>query len=290
MLVLLSAIVCRGQNPIVQTKFTAAPTPLVYYDNVFLYTGHDEDEAKNFKMADWLLYTSTDMVNWTDRGAVASLQNFSWAPKKNGAWAAQVIERNGKFYMYCPIHLKGIGVLVSDSPYGPFKDPLAKPLISKSIDGIDPTVYIDNDGQAYLFLGNPNCRYVKLNPDMTSYSGDMVQIDSKPANYQEGPWFYKRNGHSYLAYASTGCPEGIGYAMSDKPTGPWIYKGMIMDGNPLSSGNYPGIIDYKGNSYVFGFNYTLNYALTKVHNERRSVCLEKIMLLCIPLTRPIVYL
>lgn len=275
MLALMSAIVCRGQNPIIQTKFTADPAPLVYHDTVFLYTGHDEDDAKNFKMLDWLLYTSADMVNWTDRGIVASLQSFSWAPK-NGAWAAQVIERNGKFYMYCPIHLKGIGVLVSDSPYGPFKDPLGKPLISKSIDDIDPTVYIDNDGQAYLYWGNPNCWYVKLNADMISYSGDIVKIDSKPANYQEGPWFYKRNGHYYLAYASTCCPEGIGYAMSDKPTGPWIYKGMIMDGNQLSSGNHPGIIDYKGNSYVFGFNYTLNYARTKVHNERRSVCLEKI--------------
>jgi len=273
-LMLLSAVICRAQNPIIQTKFTADPAPMVYHDTVFLYTGHDEDDAKNFKMLNWLLYTSTDMVNWTDRGAVASLKNFSWAPDE-GAWATQVIERNGKFYMYCPIHLKGIGVLVSDSPYGPFKDPLGKPFIHQGIDDIDPTVFIDDDGQAYLYWGNPNCWYVKLNPDMISYSGDIVKISSKPANYQEGPWFYKRNGRYYLAYASTCCPEGIGYAMSDSATGPWVYKGMIMDGNPISSGNHPGIIDYKGNSYVFGFNYTLNFALTKIHRERRSVCLEK---------------
>ena len=274
-LICLSAVVCKAQNPIIQTKFTADPAPLVYHDTVFLYTGHDEDDARGFKMLNWLLYTSTDMVNWTDRGVIASLHNFSWAPK-NGAWATQVIERNGKFYMYCPIPSAGIGVLVAYSPYGPFKDPLGKPIIHNSSDDIDPTVFIDDDGQAYLYWGNPHCWYVKLNPDMISYSGDVVKIDSKPANYQEGPWFYKKNNHYYLAYASTCCPEGIGYAMSDNATGPWVYKGMIMDGNQLSSGNHPGIIDYKGNSYVFGFNYTLNYAITKEHHERRSVCLEKL--------------
>lgn len=115
-----------AQNPIIQTKYTADPTPMVYNDTVFLYTTHDEDDAEGFKMLDWLLYTSTDMVNWTDHGAVASLKSFDWVKRDNGAWAEQVIERNGKFYMYCPIHGNGIGVLVSDSPYGPFKDPLNK--------------------------------------------------------------------------------------------------------------------------------------------------------------------
>ena len=140
---------------------------------------------------------------------------------------------------------------------------------------IDPTVFIDDDGQAYLYWGNPNLWYVKLNKDMISYSGDIVKIDSRPENYQEGPWFYKRNGKYYMAYASHCCPEGIGYAMSDSPTGPWEYKGMIMDPNDKSSGNHPGIIDYKGSSYVFGFNYALNFALTSTHRERRSVCAAK---------------
>lgn len=114
----------NAQRPVIQTKYTADPAPMVYNDTVFLYTTHDEDDAEGFKMQDWLLYTSTDMVNWTDHGAVASLKSFDWVKRDNGAWAEQVIERNGKFYMYCPIHGNGIGVLVSDSPYGPFKDPL----------------------------------------------------------------------------------------------------------------------------------------------------------------------
>ena len=274
LLVMMTAGICRAQNPIIQTKFTADPAPMVYHDTVFLYTGHDEDDATGFKMLNWLLYTSTDMVNWTDHGPVASLSNFSWAPK-NGAWATQVIERKGKFYMYCPIHVKGIGVLVADSPYGPFKDPLGKPLINQSVDDIDPTVFIDDDGQAYLYWGNPNCWFVKLNEDMISYSGSIGKVEPRLPTYQEGPWFYKRNGLYYLAFASTCCPEGIGYSMSSSPTGPWTYKGSIMDGDKRSSGNHPGIIDYKGNSYVFGFNYALNYSLTDIHRERRSICLAK---------------
>jgi hypothetical protein len=77
-----------------------------------------------------------------------------------------------------------------------------------------------------------------------------------------------------MAYASTCCPEGIGYAMSDSATGPWTYKGMIMDPNRKSDGNHPGIIEYKGKSYVFGFNYQLNFELVNVKRERRSVCVE----------------
>lgn len=273
---ILSAVcICSAQNPIIQTKYTADPAPLVYKDTVFLYASHDEDDAEGFKMYDWLLYTSTDMVNWTDHGAVASTASFSWAPK-NGAWAVQCIERNGKFYMYCPIHMNGIGVLVSDSPYGPFTDPLGKPLIKNSMDDIDPTVFIDDDGQAYLYWGNPNIYCVKLNPDMISYAGEITKMSSKPSDYQEGPWFYKRKDKYYLAYASTCCPEGMSYAMSTSPLGPWHKTGTIMDHNPKSNGNHPGIIDYKGNSYVFGFNYDILKAKTATHFERRSICLDKL--------------
>lgn len=263
----------NAQRPIIQTKYTADPAPMVYNDTVFLYTTHDEDDAEGFKMQDWLLYTSTDMVNWTDHGAVASLKSFDWVKRDNGAWAEQVIERNGKFYMYCPIHGNGIGVLVSDSPYGPFKDPLGKPLVWQKEHwyDIDPTVFIDEDGQAYMYWGNPHCYYVKLNEDMISYSGDIVKLKETPEHYQEGPWFYKRNGRYYLAFASTCCPEGIGYAMSNSPTGPWETKGYIMRPTERSRGNHPGIMDYKGKSYVFGLNYDLLKLETNTHYERRSV-------------------
>jgi len=267
--------VCHADNPVVQTSFTADPAPMVYNDTVYLYTSHDEDDAFGFKMFNWKCYTTTDMANWTDHGTIASLKTFSWA--NNNAWAPQCIYRNGKFYIYCPMNQNrggmAIGVAVSDSPFGPFTDPLGKPLV---VGSYDPTEFIDDDGQAYLYWGgNGPCYYVKLNNDMVSYSGDIVQVTSKPRNYQEGPWFYKRKGLYYLAYASTCCPEGIGYAMSTNATGPWTYKGMIMDPNKLSSGNHPGIIDFKGKSYVFGFNYTLNWEITDVHRERRSVCVAE---------------
>ena len=265
-----------AENPIIQTSFTADPAPMVHDGVVYLYTSHDEDDANGFKMRDWRLYTSRDMVNWTDKGVVASLRTFPWAVQDNDAWAPQVVERGGKFYLYVPISVAGwpknvIAVAVADRPEGPFRDALGKPLLDKANGFIDPTVFVDDDGQAYLYWGNPNLWYVRLNEDMISYSGKIEQVASKPANYQEGPWFYKRQSHYYLAYASTCCPEGIGYAMSDKATGPWVYKGDIMDHNPGSTGNHPGIIDFEGHSYVFGFNYRLNFAETPIHHERRSI-------------------
>ncbi len=121
-----------------------------------------------------------------------------------------------------------------------------------------------------MYWGNPNLYYVKLNSDMISYSGDIVKLD-RPDKYQEGPWFYRRGDKYYLAFASTCCPEGIGYAMSDSPTGPWTTKGYIMAPTPRSNGNHPGIIDYKGKTYVFGLNYELLRRVTDKHHERRSV-------------------
>jgi arabinoxylan arabinofuranohydrolase len=266
-----------ADNPVVQTKFTADPAPMVVGDTVYLITSHDEDDARGFHMLDWQCYSTKDMVNWTDHGAIASLATFPWAVQQNDAWAPQCVERDGKFYLYVPISARGnpknvIAVAVADNPLGPYHDALGKPLVDRGNGYIDPTVFVDDDGQAYLYFGNPNAWYVKLNKDMISYSGAVVKADGKPRNYQEGPWFYRRNGHYYLAYASTCCPEGIGYAMSTNATGPWEFKGNIMDGHKLSDGNHPGIIDFKGKSYVFGFNYKLNWEIAGVKRERRSVC------------------
>lgn len=260
------------QMPVVQTKYTADPAPMLHNDTIFLYTSHDEDNAEGFLMKNWLLYTTTDMKNWQDCGIVAGLENFEWYKGNNGAWAIQVVERNGKFYLYAPIHGHGIGVLVADSPYGPFKDPLGKPLVwqKEHWEDIDPTVFIDDDGQAYMYWGNPNLYMVKLNEDMISYSGEIVK-HPKIEDYQEGPWMYKRGKYYYLAFASTCCPEGIGYAMSKKPTGPWQYKGHIMNHTERTRGNHPGIIDYKGKSYVFGQNSDLLKLDMPEYKERRSV-------------------
>jgi beta-xylosidase len=278
-----------AQNPIIQAKFTADPAPLVYNDTVFLYTSHDEDYAFGFEMFNWLLYTSTDMVNWTERGIIGGVKEpyktFKWADG-HSAWAPQCIARNGKFYFYCPTIHQGkmaIGVAVSSSPYGPFVDAIGKPLIFRSNHGdYDPTVFVDDDGQAYMYWGgNGPCFYAKLNEDMISLAGEIqtASIDftgtPKEASFTEGPWLWKKNKRYYLGWASRCCPEGIGYAMSDSPTGPWKCKGTIMDPDDRSSGNHPGIIDYKGDSYVFGFNYAILRQTMSKKYERRSICVTK---------------
>lgn len=279
------AAICHAAAPIIQTSFTSDPAPLVSDGVVYLYTGHDEDDASpgqgRFLMRDWKCYSSTDMVNWTDHGALISLKTFPWAVQENYAWASHAIERNGKFYFYVSVSVPGwpknvIGVAVADHPLGPFKDALGRPLIDKKTGYIDPAAFIDDDGQAYLYWGNPHLWYVKLNEDMISYSGEIVQESTKPNNYQEGPWVWKREGHYYNAYASTCCPEGIGYAMSDSPTGPWVYKGYIMRPDRRSTGNHPAVIEYNGKWYVFGFNYKLNFAITDQHHERRSLCVAEL--------------
>ena len=272
--------------PLFQTKYTADPSPLVVGDTLFLYTSHDsspediadpnEKSSAGFFMYDWLLWSTTDMVNWTEHGAVASLKDFPWRSRDNGAWAIQTVERGGKYYLYAPLHGHGIGVLVSDSPYGPFKDPLGEPLVwqREHWNDIDPSVFTDSDGQAYMYWGNPHCYYARLNDDMISLKDSIVQLPHIP-NYQEGPWFYKREGHYYLAFASTCCPEALGYAMSDSPTGPWEWKNYIMTPTQRDRGNHPGICDYKGHSYVFGQDYDLMHLDTYVHHERRTVsCAE----------------
>ena len=283
--------------PLFQTKYTADPSPIVVGDRLFLFTSHDaspedipdvnEKSSAGFFMYDWLLWSTTDMVNWTEHGAVASLKDFSWRSRENGGWAIQTVERNGKYYLYAPLHGHGIGVLVADSPYGPFHDPLGKPLVwdqSNWFD-IDPSVYTDDDGQAWLYWGNPHTFYAPLNEDMISLKGEVTKLPHIK-HYQEGPWFYKRDlspalpkgegAKYYLAYASTCCPEALGYAMSDSPTGPWEWKNYIMRPTLRDRGNHPGICDFKGHSYIFGQSYDLMHLDTFIHHERRSVSASEI--------------
>lgn len=255
----------NAENPIIQTCFTPDPAPVVFGDTLYLYCGEDSPIDTGFyNMTDWRCFSTTDMVNWTDHGVMMYSEDFKWA-QPGTAWAAQCIERGGKYYLYTTVTNDGgrcIGVAVSDSPTGPFVDALGEPLCGPNWDYIDPTVMIDDDGQAYLYFGNPTSYYCKLNKDMISIDGPIAKHEmtsdafgKHPNNpdmttYTEGPWLYKRGGTYYLAYASLGIPEGISYSTSNSPTGPWKYRGEIM--NPYGSTTiHPGIIDYKGHSYFF---------------------------------------
>jgi arabinoxylan arabinofuranohydrolase len=260
---LLFAEEARADNPIIQNRYTADPAPMVHGDTVYLCTSHDEDVTVDdfFTMNDWYVFSSKDMVNWTDHGSPLRYQTFSWATGK--AWAPHCIHRNGKFYFYVPVS-DSIGVAVSDSPTGPFEDAIGSPLLS-NYQYIDPSVFIDDDGQAYLYFGNPRLWYVKLNEDMISYSGQVEQIPmeaasfgqrngvaERPTLYEEGPWFYKRNDLYHMVFAMGPLPESIGYSTSTAPTGPWSYKGVIMSnesGHAFT--NHAGVVDFKGHSYFF---------------------------------------
>ena len=270
-------------NPIIKDKYTADPAALVYKDKVYLYTGHDvpEKDFNFYKMNDWLVYSTSDMIHWQEHPVPLKVSDFAWA--KGDAWASQVIERNGKFYWYVAVEHgtvpgKAIGIAVSDSPTGPFKDALGKALITNDMttktkiswDDIDPSVIIDDDGQAYLFWGNTVCNYVKLKPNMTEMDGPIQSIDLP--NFTEAPWIHKHKGWYYLSYAYQ-FPEKIAYAMSKSINGPWEYKGILNEIAGNSNTNHQAIIDFKGKSYFIYHNGSIP---TEGGSFRRSVCVDRL--------------
>jgi beta-xylosidase len=270
-------------NPIIKHVFTADPAAMVYRDTVYLYTGHDEQEkGKNgYRMNDWLCFTSTDMKTWTQHPSPMNVKDFAWA--KSDAWASQVIERGGKFYWYAAVqHQQGgkaIAVGVADRPTGPFKDARGSALVTNDMtiatkitwDDIDPTVIIDDDGQAYLFWGNTACYYAKLKSNMTELDGPIQVVTGLP-NFTEAPWVHKRNGWYYLSYAYE-FPEKIAYAMSRSVKGPWEYKGLINEIAGNSNTNHQAIINYKGKDYFIYHNGALAADAGSFH---RSVCVDRL--------------
>lgn len=271
-------------NPIITDKFTADPAALVSDNTVYLYVGHDEapNDFNFYRMNEWLVYSSTDMVNWTEHPVPLKTTDFEWS--KGDAWAAQVVERNGKFYWYVTVEHgsiqgKAIGVAVSDSPVGPFKDALGKALITNDMttehtqitwDDIDPTVYIDDDGQAYLYWGNTACYWVKLKDNMIELDGEIHSVELP--NFTEAPWIHKRGDWYYLSYAYQ-FPEKTAYAMSKSITGPWEYKGILNELAGNSNTNHQAIIEFKDQWY---FIYHTGGIQPNGGSFRRSVCIDKL--------------
>ena len=278
--------VAPPQNPIIRDRFTADPAALVHGGRVYLYTGHDQATPQDpfFVMRDWRLYSSDDMVNWEYHGSPISVQTFSWA--KGDAWASQVIERDGKFYFYSTVRhatIPGfsIGVAVADRPTGPFRDARGSALITNDMtrgaivngtemdwDDIDPTVFVDDDGQAYLFWGNTKLRYAKLKSNMIELNGPIVDLELP--KFTEAPWIHKYNGKYYLSYAY-GFPEQIAYATADRITGPYTFQGVINDVIPNSPTNHQSIIEFGGKWYFFYHTA----ALPGGGEFRRSVSVER---------------
>lgn len=290
-----------ADNPVVQTYFTADPAPLVVGDTMYLITSHDEDvleknkptdDYKFFTMKNWKCYSTKDMVNWTDHGTIFGQSSFEWGHTWCfRAWAAQCVERDGKFYLYVPILRKntteegespgyGIGVAVADNPYGPYEDAIGAPLIEGDWNDIDPTVFVDDDGQAYLFYGQ-TLKYALLNDDMISLKTQPVQFNVP--NYVEGPWFTKHNGTYYFMWAGRGGNtsahkggETLHYAYCDEPLGNYTYGGLLQETTRGASfTNHPGVADFKGESYLFYHTDELPSGVGEDSGPHRSVCVDK---------------
>ncbi|MEC7772172.1 MAG: glycoside hydrolase family 43 protein [Bacteroidota bacterium] len=270
-------------NPIITDVFTADPAAIVHKDTVYLYAGHDEapNDFHFYKMNEWLVFSSTNMVDWESHPVPLKVSDFEWA--KADAWAAQVIERNGKFYWYittehATIPGKSIGVAVADSPVGPFEDAIGEALITNDMtkatdiswDDIDPTVFIDDDGQAYLFWGNTACYYAKLKDNMIELDGEIKSIDLP--HFTEAPYIHKKGDWYYLSYAYQ-FPEKTAYAMSKSLEGPWEYKGILNELAGNTNTNHQAILEYKGKDY---FIYHTGGIQPNGGSFRRSVCIDEL--------------
>lgn len=281
------------------------PAAMVDGDTVYLYTGHDVATGDSYVIDGWICYSTKDLLNWKYEGEIMSSKDISWANVADSAWAAQTVKHNGKYYFYYCTWDKtakasskikageqSIGVAVSDSPTGPFKD-LGKPIVSGEVtdfgtessewNDIDPTVWIEKDDKGeehrYLAWGNGNYYICELNDDMISVkdqngdgkitggtstkTADVIQKTSV-TSYTEAPWLYRRQdangnyyGQYYLFYAS-GWREGMSYATTDDLlNGEWSEGKEIARPNVTSNTNHMAVIDFKGKTYFIYHNGAL---------------------------------
>ncbi|TLM77259.1 glycoside hydrolase family 43 protein [Microbulbifer harenosus] len=279
-----------GENPIFRNIFTADPSPLVVGDTLYVYVGHDEaGEGQMFNITEWVVYSTTDMKNWTFHGSVMKPTDFDWAVRD--AWASQVIEKDGKFWFYTtvehgpPHNAKAIGVAVADSPLGPFKDARGSALVHDAItptpedphdwDDIDPTVFTDDDGTTWIAWGNMHLYLARLKANMIEFDGPIQEIYLP--NYTEGPWLHKREDVYYLTYpcfAHQNMYEKMCYATAPRITGEWTYQGILTDRTENSFTIHPGIVEYKDQWYFFYHDAKLSIDGVPGAMGRRSVAVQ----------------
>ena len=291
-----------GSNPIVKTRFSPDPAPVVDGEWLYVFAGHDAPDARGYTMRDWGVVRTKDMRTWEDLGLVMTPAVFKWATPDNRAWASQAIKRNGKWYWYVAVHgvrPRGdcIGVAVAGRPEGPWTDPIGKPLVGPGAGFIDPSVFIDDDGRAYLVWGNcggdPGCWYAELKDNMVELASEVKTVPGlmdeksfgkplkkkhgagarKPidTNFEEAPWIYKLGDTYYLEYAAGGVPEHWAYSTAKSIHGPWTYRGRIMDEAQGTGTIHGGSVFFKGEWYLFYHNATLEGGA----ECRRSACFER---------------
>ena len=271
-----------AQNPLIRDQFTADPTARVFQDKVYVYPSHDVNcGTKWFCMKDYHVFSSENLTNWIDHGVIVTQERVAWVDStKNSMWAPDCFEKDDKYYFYFPaiadsnkgIRGMTVGVAISDTPYGPFI-PEAEPI--KGISGIDPNVFMDKDGQAYLYwAGFGGLKGAKLKENMLELATEPVVIDSLPKGMKEGPFLFERNGIYYFTFPHViKKTEALVYATGDNPLGPFQYKGIIMDEHPSGCWtNHHSILKYKGQWYLFYHHNDLSPSFDK----NRSICADSL--------------
>ena len=279
-----------SQNPIVRNQFTADPTARVFNGKVYVFPSHDiptppEKPGRKdwFCMADYHVFSSENLTDWTDHGMIVSQNKVPWVDSTSySMWAPDCIERNGKYYFYFPANKTvvdangrkgfGIGVAIADQPEGPYV-PLPEPI--KGVNGIDPNVFIDKDGQAYLYWAMGNIFVAKLKDNMTELASEPMVIDNLPQKgLKEGPFLFERNGIYYLTIPHVENKiERLEYAIGNNPMGPFKMAGVVMDESPMNCWtNQQSFIQYRGQWYLF---YHQD-AYSPKFDKNRSICIDSL--------------
>ncbi len=257
----------NAQNPLIRTQYTADPSARVFGNRVYIFPSHDilATEGKGrkgwFCMEDYHVFSSENLTDWTDHGMIITQNNVPWVrPDSYSMWAPDCIERNGKYYFYFPSapvdtvsHGRGfaIGVAVADKPEGPYT---AESTPIKGVHGIDPNVFIDKDGQAYLYWSAGNIYGARLKDNMKELDSEVKILGELPnKGLKEGPFLFEREGVYYLTYPHVANKtEQLEYAKADNPLGPFKVTGVIMDESPTGCWtNHQSIIQFNNQWYLF---------------------------------------
>ncbi|GGA82986.1 hypothetical protein GCM10008015_24700 [Flavobacterium palustre] len=284
MLIFMISSISFAQNPLIQDQYTADPSARVFGDRVYVFPSHDivATEGKGrkdwFCMEDYHVFSSANLTDWTDHGMIVQQNKVPWVkPDSYSMWAPDCIERNGKYYFYFPSTPKDtinskrgftVGVAIANQPEGSY---IPEPNPIKGISGIDPNVFIDKDGQAYLYWSGGNIFVAKLKENMTELESEVKTIENLPTKgLKEGPYLFERNGIYYLTYPHVENKiERLEYATGDNPLGPFKVAGVIMDESPTGCWtNHHSIIEFKKQWYLFYHHNDLSPEFDKLRSIR----------------------
>jgi hypothetical protein len=285
-LVILIVNITVAQNPIIGDQFTADPTARVFNGRVYVFPSHDilakpgQGRADWFCMEDYHVFSSSNLTDWTDHGVIISQNKVNWVDSTSySMWAPDCIEKNGKYYFYFPAGVKAgsgrgfsIGVAIANDPAGPYT-PQAEPI--KNVSGIDPNIFIDKDGQAYIYWAMGNISVAKLKANMLELESDPQVVGKLPGQgLKEGPFLFERNGIYYMTYPHVQNKiERLEYATGNNPMGPFKVTGVIMDESPAGCWtNHQSVIEFNNQWYLF---YHQN-DLSPKFDKNRSVRIDSL--------------